>query len=121
MCIRDSPNTDPLGAGYNTIQAKVAIGSGGLFGKGYLQGNQTQLQYIPEQWTDFIYCVIGEEMCIRDSLSSLIDSTINAFFSSINFTSNIFLLFFQFALLTSIYSAAIALMGMIFYPKRKMF
>lgn len=55
------PNSDPLGAGYNTIQAKVAIGSGGLFGKGFLQGNQTQLQYIPEQWTDFIYCVIGEE------------------------------------------------------------
>jgi len=55
------PNTDPLGAGYNTIQAKVAIGSGGFFGKGFLHGNQTQLQYIPEQWTDFIYCVIGEE------------------------------------------------------------
>ena len=55
------PNADPLGAGYNTIQAKVAIGSGGLFGKGFLHGNQTQLQYIPEQWTDFIYCVIGEE------------------------------------------------------------
>ena len=43
------PNSDPLGAGYNTIQAKVAIGSGGLFGKGFMQGNQTQLQYIPEQ------------------------------------------------------------------------
>lgn len=55
------PMTDPLGSGYNTIQAKVAIGSGGLFGKGFLEGNQTQLQFIPEQWTDFIYCVIGEE------------------------------------------------------------
>lgn len=55
------PNADPLGAGYNAIQAKVAIGSGGLFGKGFLEGNQTQLQFIPEQWTDFIYCVIGEE------------------------------------------------------------
>jgi rod shape-determining protein MreD len=54
-------------------------------------------------------------------LSSLIDSTINAFFSSINFTSNIFLLFFQFALLPAIYTSAIALMGMIFYPKRRMF
>src|SRR5690606_28000578 len=52
---------DPLGSGYNSIQAQVAIGSGGLWGKGYLSGNQTQLQYIPEQWTDFIYCVIGEE------------------------------------------------------------
>lgn len=55
------PGSDPLGAGYNAIQAKVAIGSGGFFGKGFLAGNQTQLQYIPEQWTDFIYCVIGEE------------------------------------------------------------
>lgn len=55
------PNADPLGSGYNSIQAKVAIGSGGLWGKGYLSGNQTQLQFIPEQWTDFIYCVIGEE------------------------------------------------------------
>ncbi|MEJ2618604.1 MAG: rod shape-determining protein RodA, partial [Ignavibacteriaceae bacterium] len=55
------PSADPLGAGYNAIQARVAIGSGGLFGKGFLHGNQTQLQFIPEQWTDFIYCVIGEE------------------------------------------------------------
>ena len=55
------PNADPLGAGYNTIQAKVAIGSGGLTGKGFLAGNQTQLQFIPEQWTDFAFCVIGEE------------------------------------------------------------
>jgi rod shape determining protein RodA len=55
------PNSDPLGSGYNAIQAKVAIGSGGLFGKGFLAGNQTQLQFIPEQWTDFIYCVVGEE------------------------------------------------------------
>ena len=56
-----NPGSDPLGSGYNAIQAKVAIGSGGLLGKGFLNGNQTQLQYIPEQWTDFIYCVIGEE------------------------------------------------------------
>lgn len=55
------PNADPLGSGYNAIQAKVAIGSGGLFGKGFLAGNQTQLRFIPEQWTDFIFCVVGEE------------------------------------------------------------
>ena len=55
------PNSDPLGAGYNALQAKVAIGSGGLIGKGFMEGNQTQLRFIPEQWTDFIYCVIGEE------------------------------------------------------------
>jgi rod shape determining protein RodA len=56
-----NPESDPLGAGYNVIQSKVAIGSGGLMGKGYLQGTQTQLNFIPEQWTDFIYCVPGEE------------------------------------------------------------
>jgi rod shape determining protein RodA len=55
------PNVDPLGAGYNVVQSKVAIGSGGLLGKGYLQGTQTQLNFIPEQWTDFIFCVPGEE------------------------------------------------------------
>jgi rod shape determining protein RodA len=56
-----NPESDPLGAGYNVIQSKVAIGSGGLFGKGYLKGTQTQLNFIPEQWTDFIYCVPAEE------------------------------------------------------------
>ncbi len=56
------PQTDPLGAGYNVIQSTVAIGSGGLWGKGYLQGTQTHLNFIPEQWTDFIFCVPGEEL-----------------------------------------------------------
>ncbi len=55
------PNADPLGAGYNVMQSKVAIGSGGFLGKGYLRGTQTQLNFIPEQWTDFIFCVPGEE------------------------------------------------------------
>lgn len=56
-----NPESDPLGAGYNVIQSKVAIGSGGMLGKGYLKGTQTQLNFIPEQWTDFIFCVPGEE------------------------------------------------------------
>jgi rod shape determining protein RodA len=56
-----NPNADPLGAGYNSLQSKVAIGSGGVLGKGYLRGSQTQLNFIPEQWTDFIFCVPGEE------------------------------------------------------------
>ncbi|MBN1638800.1 MAG: rod shape-determining protein RodA [Ignavibacteriales bacterium] len=55
------PYVDPTGAGYNIIQAKVAIGSGGLWGKGFMNGNQTQLRFIPQQWTDFIYSVVGEE------------------------------------------------------------
>jgi rod shape determining protein RodA len=56
-----TPENDALGSGYNVIQAKIAIGSGGVFGKGFLQGTQTQLKYIPEQWTDFIFCMVGEE------------------------------------------------------------
>lgn len=52
---------DPGGAGYNVNQSKIAIGSGGLFGKGYLNGTQTKLKYVPEQDTDFIFCTIGEE------------------------------------------------------------
>ncbi len=62
------PASDPLGSGYNAIQAQIAIGSGGIWGKGYLSGNQTQLQFIPEQWTDFIFCVIGEEFGFAGSL-----------------------------------------------------
>ncbi|MBU1076619.1 MAG: rod shape-determining protein RodA [Spirochaetes bacterium] len=55
------PEIDPYGTGYNIIQSKIAIGSGKLFGKGYLQGSQTQLGFLPEQTTDFIISVIGEE------------------------------------------------------------
>jgi len=55
------PNLDPKGAGYHVIQSMMAVGSGGLSGKGFLQGTQTQLRYIPEQWTDFIFCVPTEE------------------------------------------------------------
>lgn len=66
------PEADPLGAGYNVFQAKVAIGSGGFMGKGYLQGNQTKFGFIPEQWTDFIYCVIGEEFGFIGSVFMII-------------------------------------------------
>ena len=53
--------SDPLGADFNLNQSKLAIGSGGLFGKGYLKGTQTKLNFVPEQSTDFIFCAIGEE------------------------------------------------------------
>jgi rod shape determining protein RodA len=56
------PSQDPRGAGYQVIQSKVAIGSGGLFGQGFLEGPQKRLKFLPEQHTDFIYAVIGEEM-----------------------------------------------------------
>lgn len=52
---------DPMGAGYNVTQSKIAIGSGGFLGKGFLNGTQTKLKYVPEQDTDFIFCTVGEE------------------------------------------------------------
>jgi len=55
------PSRDPLGSGYHIIQSKIAIGSGGFFGKGFLHGTQTQLDFIPEQHTDFIFSVLAEE------------------------------------------------------------
>ena len=55
------PQTDPLGAGYHIIQSQIAIGSGGVFGKGWMNGSQAQLDFLPERSTDFIFAVIGEE------------------------------------------------------------
>jgi rod shape determining protein RodA len=56
------PAADPLRAGYNLQQAEIAIGSGGLFGRGYLNGSQTNLDFVPEQHTDFVFTVVGEEL-----------------------------------------------------------
>jgi rod shape determining protein RodA len=56
-----NPNIDPLGAGYTIIQAKIAIGSGGFFGKGWLAGTQSQLHFLPESHTDFIFSTFVEE------------------------------------------------------------
>ena len=53
--------SDPLGAGYNVNQSKIAIGSGGFLGKGFLRGTQTKYNFVPEQSTDFIFCTVGEE------------------------------------------------------------
>jgi rod shape determining protein RodA len=65
------PNSDPLGAGYNIIQSKIAIGSGGLFGKGWTNGSQAQLDFLPERDTDFIFAVMGEELGLLGALSLL--------------------------------------------------
>ncbi|SMG44235.1 rod shape determining protein RodA [Marivirga sericea] len=56
-----NPDADPLGYGWNVTQSKIAIGSGGTFGKGFLEGTQTKFDFVPEQSTDFIFCTIGEE------------------------------------------------------------
>jgi rod shape determining protein RodA len=67
-----NPESDPLGAGYNTIQAKIAIGSGGLFGKGWLNGTQAHLEFLPERSTDFIFAVMGEEFGLLGLLLLLV-------------------------------------------------
>ena len=56
-----NPEQDPLGSGYHIIQSKIAIGSGGIWGKGWLQGTQSQLEFLPERHTDFIFAVYAEE------------------------------------------------------------
>ena len=66
-----NPDSDPLGAGYHIIQSKIAIGSGGLFGKGWTNGSQAQLEFLPERDTDFIFAVMGEELGLLGVLSLL--------------------------------------------------
>jgi len=66
-----NPERDPLGAGYQIIQSKIAIGSGGLFGKGFLNGSQSYLDYLPEKHTDFIFTLFSEEFGFFGSLSIL--------------------------------------------------
>jgi rod shape determining protein RodA len=63
-----NPENDPLGAGYHIIQSQIAIGSGGVFGKGYMNGSQAQLEFLPERSTDFIFAVIGEEFGLLGQL-----------------------------------------------------
>ena len=66
-----NPDSDQLGAGYNIIQSKIAIGSGGLFGKGWTNGSQAQLEFLPERDTDFIFAVMGEEFGLLGVLALL--------------------------------------------------
>lgn len=65
------PNADPLGAGYNIIQAKIALGSGGWAGKGFMQGTQSRLNFLPEKHTDFIFTTLGEEFGFIGAISLL--------------------------------------------------
>jgi rod shape determining protein RodA len=65
------PESDPLGAGYNIIQSKIALGSGGIWGKGFLQGTQGHLNFLPEKQTDFIFTMIAEEFGLVGALSVL--------------------------------------------------
>jgi rod shape determining protein RodA len=66
-----NPESDPLGAGYNIIQSKIALGSGGLWGKGFMQGTQAHLNFLPEKQTDFIFSIIAEEWGLVGALALL--------------------------------------------------
>jgi rod shape determining protein RodA len=66
-----NPESDPLGAGYNIIQSKIALGSGGLWGKGFMQGTQAHLNFLPEKQTDFIFSIIAEEWGLVGALGLL--------------------------------------------------
>ncbi len=66
-----NPNNDPLGSGYNIIQSKIAIGSGGFAGKGYLNGTQGQLDFLPEKQTDFIFTMLSEELGFLGSITTV--------------------------------------------------
>src|SRR5258706_2239 len=65
------PHTDALGAGWNITQAKIALGSGGIIGKGFLLGTQSRLNFLPEKETDFIFTMIGEEFGFLGSMALL--------------------------------------------------
>ncbi|WP_298223382.1 rod shape-determining protein RodA [Acidocella sp.] len=66
-----NPGSDPLGAGYNIIQSKIALGSGGFFGQGFLHGTQNQLNFLPEKQTDFVFTIIAEEFGFFGSIAVL--------------------------------------------------
>jgi len=86
------PNIDPLGAGYTIIQSKIAAGSGGLVGKGWLNGTQNQLNFLPERHTDFIFSVIGEEFGFigASALILLYFVLVNKAFTISNTTSDMY-------------------------------
>src|SRR3546814_8371897 len=67
-----NPENDPLGADYHITQSKIALGSGGLFGKGFMQGTQAHLNFLPEKQTDFIFTMLGEELGFVGAMALLL-------------------------------------------------
>jgi len=67
-----NPESDPLGAGYHILQSKIALGSGGVFGKGFLEGTQSHLNFLPEKQTDFIFTMLAEELGMAGALLLLL-------------------------------------------------
>lgn len=75
VCTLLDPTKDPLGKGFHIIQGEIAIGSGGLSGKGFMKGTQTHLEFIPERTTDFIFAAYGEEFGLMGALALLLGFT----------------------------------------------
>jgi len=75
ICTLLDPSKDPLGKGFHTLQGMIAIGSGGLAGKGFMQGTQTHLEFIPERTTDFIFAAVAEEFGLAGTLGLLLAFT----------------------------------------------
>ena len=72
VCIAAQSQPDPLGKGFHTIQSMIAVGSGGVYGKGYMKGTQTHLDFIPERTTDFIFAVYAEEFGLYGGIAILV-------------------------------------------------
>ncbi|MEO6959023.1 MAG: FtsW/RodA/SpoVE family cell cycle protein, partial [Burkholderiaceae bacterium] len=72
VCTLLDPSSDPLGKGFHTIQSMIAVGSGGLYGKGYMQGTQSHLDFVPERTTDFVFAVYAEEFGLYGGVMLLV-------------------------------------------------
>lgn len=79
VCTLLDPSTDPLGKGFHTIQSMIAVGSGGIYGKGYMQGTQSHLDFIPERTTDFVFAVFAEEFGLYGGVMLLVLYTLLIF------------------------------------------
>ena len=110
-----NPDSDPLGAGYQIIQSKIAIGSGGLFGKGYLNGSQSYLDYLPEKHTDFIFTLFSEEFGFVGSMVilSLYSIIIYRIISIGNVTRSSFGKLYCYSFATAFFSYVAVNMGMV--------
>ena len=110
-----NPEKDPLGAGYQIIQSKIAIGSGGLFGKGFLNGSQSYLDYLPEKHTDFIFTLFSEEFGFFGSLFILIlyGIIISRIIKIGNVTRSNFGKLFCFSFATAFFIYVVVNMGMV--------
>ena len=110
-----NPERDPLGAGYQIIQSKIAVGSGGIFGKGFLQGSQSYLDYLPEKHTDFIFTLFSEEFGFIGSVALLFIYVIIIYRITVigNLTRNNFARLYCFSFATAFFAYVAVHMSMV--------